>query len=227
MRDATYVVFSSDNGPQDEHWTNNNKGAFSNAVGRPGPFRGCKGSLYDGGHRVPFIVTGPSVPAGRVDHSLLSAVDWLPTIAALAGAPVPAGTLLRGVDVSHIWSGKAHHATTRAAPLIWRGGGGPAPCWNRSPGLAARNGDWKLLLNEDGTRVELYNVSVGQLGRSGDRFEAHNEADAQPAAVALLRQAAEAWSATTPCPYGAKPGGCHKFVADGCEAYPFPGVRGR
>lgn len=82
-------------------------------VGVQGPFRGCKGtkpivcfvqsclgSLYDGGHRVPFIVSWPGkvvvnpkfsmltdepVPAGRIDHSLLGTVDWLPTIASIAG----------------------------------------------------------------------------------------------------------------------------------------------
>eukprot|EP00947_MAST-08B_sp_MAST-8B-sp1_P005379 g5379.t1 len=80
IRNNTYIIFSSDNGGQGEHWTNNKggsgpdgttSGAFSNAVGSQGPFRGCKASLYDGGHRVPFIVSGPGVPKNRVDHSLL------------------------------------------------------------------------------------------------------------------------------------------------------------
>lgn len=64
---------------QGERWTNGNKGsgpnrdtggAFTNAVGTQGPFRGCKASLYDGGHRVPFIVAGPGVP--KVLQSTLS-----------------------------------------------------------------------------------------------------------------------------------------------------------
>ena len=84
VRNNTYVVWSSDNGAQGERWTNNKggsgpdgttSGAFSIAVGTQGPFRGCKASLYDGGHRVPFIVSGPGVPKGRVDHSL-GAVDF-------------------------------------------------------------------------------------------------------------------------------------------------------
>ena len=59
-------IFSTDNGAQGERWTSNQggsgpngdtSGAFTNAVGTQGPFRGCKASLYDGGHRVPFIVS--------------------------------------------------------------------------------------------------------------------------------------------------------------------------
>lgn len=89
IRDNTYIVFSSDNGAQGNKWTNTQPGAFDNAVGTQGPFRGCKASLYDGGHRVPFIVSGPGVPRGRVDHSLLSSVDWLPTVSSVAEACVP------------------------------------------------------------------------------------------------------------------------------------------
>ena len=108
-----------------------------------------------------------------------------------------------------------------------------------TPNKKANSGDlarfrrFRASADESGAKW-LYEGTIGAglpvvstlrtLRASGDRFEARNEADAQPAAVEQLRQAAEAWSATTPCPYGAKPGGCHKFVADGCEAYPFPGL---
>jgi arylsulfatase A-like enzyme len=92
-------------------------------------------------------VTGPGVPKGRIDHSLISAVDYFPTIAALSGNPIPTGTVLRGGDISDIWHGKVNHKTLRDKPIFQRGGGGPPPCWNRSPGLAVRNGDWKLLFS--------------------------------------------------------------------------------
>ena len=223
-------------GAQGERWTDNKggsgpnrdtSGAFSNAVGTQGPFRGCKASLYDGGHRVPFIVSGPGVPKGRVDHSLISAVDWLPTVTALAGATVPAGTLLRGVDISAILHGDENDKTTREKPLLWRGGGGPAPCWNRSPSLAARNGDLKLLTDLTGKRFELYNLSVHNLGRNGAFFEAHGEAQADhaPAVKELLDALMEWHSKETPCPFGAPPGGCDKHAqyVPGCDAYPFPG----
>ena len=88
-------------------------------------------------------------------------------MAALSGTTIPAGTLLRGHDISSVWHGEDNHVTTRPKPLIWRGGGGPPPCWNRSPALAIRNGDWKLLFNPlHMDRIELYNVSVHTFGRS-------------------------------------------------------------
>jgi arylsulfatase A-like enzyme len=61
---------------------------YSNAQGSTGPFRGRKRSLYEGGTRVPsFAVWGggtprPQIPAGAVEHTVMSATDWLPTVAA-------------------------------------------------------------------------------------------------------------------------------------------------
>jgi arylsulfatase A-like enzyme len=54
---------------------------------------------------VPFIVTGPNIPKNRVDHSLISAVDFFPTTAAIAGATIPANAELRGVDITSILHG--------------------------------------------------------------------------------------------------------------------------
>ena len=49
---------------------------------------------------MPFIVSGPGVPKGRIDHSLISAVDYFPTISALSGIPIPEGTVLRGGNIA-------------------------------------------------------------------------------------------------------------------------------
>lgn len=232
IRDHTYIVFSTDNGAQSQKW-NSGHGAFDNAIGTQGPFRGSKASLYDGGHRVPFIVTGPGVPKDRVDHSLISSVDWLPTVASIAGASIPADTLLRGEDVSDIWSGKRADVTTRSKPLLWRGGPGPGPCWQRSPKLATRNGDWKLLLNPDYEapasqqhkfpRVELYNLSVANLGVNGAFFEAQNEAAAHPDVVKAMAEPLLAWHKEVGPEH---PGSTDQQIsrgARGCEGYPFPG----
>ena len=240
VRDNTYIIFSADNGAQAERWTSNQggsgpdgdtSGAFTNAVGTQGPFRGCKASLYDAGHRVPFIVTGPGVPHGRIDHSLISAVDYFPTISALSGNPIPPGTVLRGSDISDIWHGKVNHKTMRAKPLFWRGGGGPPPCWNRSPGLAIRNGDWKLLFNPNNTsgplRVELYNMSMAGLGLNGAFFEAQNEARHYPQVVEAMVREIMPWHRSTPVPFGAADNtepDHPRFQPAGCESYPFPGT---
>ena len=239
IRDNTYVIFSTDNGAQANKWTNSkNKGAFDNAVGTQGPFRGCKGSLYDGGHRVPFIMTGPGVPKGRVDHSLLSSVDWLPTIASLGGATIPQGTIMHGEDQSAIWHGKTSNVINRTNALLWRNAGGPAPCWNRAPSLAIRNGDWNLLINptfeyfdglqltQHATRVELYNMSVNQFGTGlmNGAFlgEAQNFASYLPDVVNRMAEPLLKWhKAVGPI----SPGRTDKQMDnDGCESWAFPGM---
>ena len=174
------------------------------------------------------------MPHGRIDHSLISAVDYFPTISALSGIPIPTGTVLRGSDISDIWHGITNHKTVRPKPLFWRGGGGPPPCWNRSPGLAVRNGDWKLLFNPNEAsgplRVELYNMSIAGLGLGGTNgafFEAQNEARHYPEVVEAMVKEILPWHRGTPVPFGAPNNTAPdhpRFQPAGCESYPFPGT---
>jgi N-acetylgalactosamine-6-sulfatase len=187
LADNTVVVFSTDNGPEDISIGN----AAHSGVGSPGPFRGRKRSLYEGGVRVPFIVRWPGVvPAGRVDNtSVLGAVDFLPTVCALAGVPLPSGHRLDGTDIGQALRGTA---TPRAKPLFWE--------WrfrifghtlNKSPILAMRQGRWKLLMNPDKSRVELYDIPA-------DPGETDNLADRHPDVVAAMSQPLLAWRAALP-----------------------------
>ena len=223
----SYIIFSTDNGAQSSGFAKGGTGftnAFDNAVGTQGPFRGAKASLYDGGHRVPFIITGPGVPRGRVDHSLVSSVDWLPTVAAIAGAAIPENTVLRGEDVSDIWHGKANNVITRKKALLWRGGGGPPPCWNRSPALASRNGDWKLLMNPTRDRIELYNMSHLGLRQNGGFFEMQNMASAYPDVVEAMVAPLMAWHHSIG---PARPNETDAQLSSGCfgcNLYAFPGL---
>ena len=88
LEESTLVIFTTDNGPEERY-------VYQNAGGSAGPFRGRKRSLYEGGHRVPFIAQWgggtpkPTVAASVVDNTLLGAVDWLPTVLALAGVALP------------------------------------------------------------------------------------------------------------------------------------------
>src|SRR5690606_36345164 len=137
----TCVIFSSDNGPEDIQITN----ASHSGVGSAGPLRGRKRSLYEGGGRTPFIVRWPGrVPAGAVDDgSVIAGVDFLPTVCALAGIELPAGHALDGEDRSAVLRGAAG---PRAKSIHWEWRFRVAGhVWNRSPMLAIRDGDWKLL----------------------------------------------------------------------------------
>jgi arylsulfatase A-like enzyme len=77
----TVVVFSSDNGP----WLN-----FGNHAGSAGPLREGKGTMWEGGYRVPCIARWPGhIPAGTVCGRLAATIDILPTFAEIAGARLP------------------------------------------------------------------------------------------------------------------------------------------
>jgi len=187
LADNTVVFFSSDNGPEDIHIRN----ASHSGVGSPGPFRGRKRSLYEGGVRVPFIVRWPKgVPSGRVDDtSVLAGVDFLPTVCRLAGVELPKGFRPDGEDVSDILRGKPR---PRTKPILWEWRFGIfGYAYHRSPMLAIRDGDWKLLMNPDRSRVELYNIPQ-------DRLELNNLAERYPGVVERLSQRVLAWQKTLP-----------------------------
>ncbi len=182
----TLVLFSSDNGPEDIHIRNASHSAF----GSPGPFRGRKRSLYEGGVRLPLIARLPGVvPAGRVeDRAVVTAVDFMPTIVRMAGANA-ADLRPDGEDVSDILAGASR---ARTKPLYWE--------WrfniagynvNRSPMLSMRDGKWKLLMNPDRSRVELYDIPA-------DAMELNNLADRQPALVKDMAEKLLSWQKTLP-----------------------------
>ncbi len=92
---TTLVVFTSDNGP----WIEGHLGDYG---GSAGPLRGYKMTTWEGGLRVPGILRWPGrIPPGQVSDEMASTLDLLPTFAGLAGAALPSGRKLDGVD---LWS---------------------------------------------------------------------------------------------------------------------------
>lgn len=181
LEQNTLVIFASDNGPLP---------TFHGA--RSGIYRGSKLSLYEGGIRLPFIVRWPGrVPAGRVDErSVLAGIDLLPTLCAVAGVPMPQLASLDGLDVSAVLRGGA---LTRG-PLYWEYGRNdkffkyPE---DRSPSLAVRRDRYKLLINPDGAKGELYDLEI-------DPGEQHNLAAERPELTAELRQLVMSWRSSLP-----------------------------
>jgi len=203
LRENTFIVFSSDNGPEDLDIRN----AVHSGIGSTGPFRGRKRSLYEGGIRVPLIVrcTGRT-PAGKVDdQSVVAGVDWLPTICGLAGVKLPGGLDADGEDVSEAFLGKPRR---RTKSLMWEWRFRVFGDWvHRCPMLAIREGRWKLLMNPDRSRVELYDIP-------GDPTELDNVADRHPDIVERLSAQVLGWRKTLPA-------GPVDQVA-GSDEYPWP-----
>jgi N-acetylgalactosamine-6-sulfatase len=202
LRENTIVVFSSDQGAADirepavegvakgrkKANPNRDESVRLNAMGYNGGFRGGKFAMYEGGVRVPFIVRWPGhVPAGRSDEkSVISGIDWLPTLCHLAGAQIDAKSF-EGEDVSATWLGQQDHV--RAKPLFWK---------TSNPGSPAgiREGQWKLIdpVRPHGGELELYDIVA-------DPFEQHNVIDQHPEVVKGLKTKLEAWVSTLPKAY--------------------------
>lgn len=185
INERTLVVFTSDNGP------------YPHLPGRTVGYRGCKFSLYEGGVRLPFIARWPGiVPEGVTDSkTVLASVDMFPTLCQLAGAELPSNTAFDGIDRSAALRGTP--IATRGRPLMWEYGrnekffGYPKLLGDRSPKLAIRDNDWKLLVNADGQGAELYDLST-------DPRESRNVAKDHPEEVAHLQSDLLKWRRSMP-----------------------------
>lgn len=186
LTENTIVIFTSDNGPSDGAGYYRNGGA---PPGSSGPFFGRKGSLYEGGIRMPFIIRWPGhTPANRIDnHTLVAAFDLQPTLCALAGIPTPENKVCDGLDMSAAFLGRS---IQRPQPVFWEFGvhenvrlGDKA---HRSPRLAMREGNWKFLINPDGSDAELYDLST-------DLAERRNLAGRLPTQVTDFSQRTLSW----------------------------------
>lgn len=126
LAESTLVFFCSDNGP----WL-----IFGNHGGSAGPYREGKATTFEGGHRVPAVAWWPgAVGAGRVYDGIATTMDLLPTVAALAGAPLPADRTIDGKDLAPILLGDRLTGERYEAFFYYRSGRLEA----------VRSGNWKL-----------------------------------------------------------------------------------
>lgn len=183
----TLVLFTGDNGPMP---TYNHQ--------RTGGLRGSKLSLYEGGNRLPLIVWWPErAPAGVVNQTtVMSGLDFFPSLCAIAGVDVPGpmAAQLDGQDLSQAFTGGA---PMRTRPIFWEYGRNdtsfhyPGVARDRSPNVAVREGDWKLLVNADGSGTELYDLAA-------DPNETANVAEGHAAIVKRLTRLAMDWRRSLP-----------------------------
>jgi arylsulfatase A len=139
LAENTLVIFTSDNGSRarDEGGSN-------------APCRGTKGTTWDGGQRVPFIVRWPeTIKAGQVSSEIVSSVDLLPTLVTLAGGKIPEERKIDGLDLSKLLKGNTEKSPRDT--FVY---------YLKNELHAVRKGDWKLHFyrTADGHVKELYNL---------------------------------------------------------------------
>lgn len=133
LRENTIVIFTNDNGGE---WLSRNAPLFHH-----------KGTVWEGGIRVPAILRWPGrIPGGRVSRQVGITMDLTASILAVTRTPLPVETRLDGIDLFPVLEARA---PTIERTLFWRVVG------NR-PQQAVRSGDWKLVL--DGARPLLFNL---------------------------------------------------------------------
>lgn len=190
IADETIVVFTSDNGGNTHSMTNRDAvNRRRQAAGDPtvaryrkwaghrpptnnAPLRDGKGTLYEGGVRVPLIVRFPGrIEVGTTSDALVACPDVYPTLLDLAGIPAKPAQTRDGVSYAGVLLGRS--AAARDSHVIWFPG--------HRHGAAAYAGDWKLIrreepLAEGGPVRELYNLA-------DDLGETTNLAEQQPEKV--------------------------------------------
>ncbi len=178
----TVVFFSSDNGPSVEtrNWLDGTEDLYYG--GSAGIFRGHKGSLFEGGIRMPAILSWPAhVPPGQVCDEVGAMMDIFPTFLEIAGAQLPADRKIDGLNI---------------LPMVTKGAPSPHEriFWEYNKQLAVRQRKWKLVLNgrEDFGRpadeVHLADLET-------DPGERTNLADQEPDLTKELTRAAKEWLA--------------------------------
>ena len=138
--DNTLVLFSADNGP--EHYAYDR---VKNSGHRSmGPLRGLKRDIWEGGHRVPFVVRWPGVvPAGKVNAGLISQIDLYATIAAVVGGDIAPDSAEDSYNQLALWKGT--DLSTRDT-LVHN---------TNANGYALRHGDWVLIAAKTGAVTKV------------------------------------------------------------------------
>lgn len=171
LLDNTLVIFTSDNGGNTR---------------LTAPLKGGKGQLYEGGIRVPLLVSGASIARpGREITTPVATIDWYPTLLELAGLPPPSSQVWDGASLGPLLRGDGELKRER---LFWH-----FPCYvgRSTPSSAVREGNWKLIqFFEDGGKFELYNLQT-------DPGEKRNLTSSEPEKLRQLQKVLGDWQQET------------------------------
>lgn len=184
ISDETIVIFSSDNGGlstsglvSDGGWLNPEDVVTSNL-----PLRAGKGWYYEGGIRIPTIISWPEkIDSGVVSDELITSTDLYPTILELAGIGLNRDQHIDGTSYAgHLTEGRPVHRET----LFWH-----YPHYinlGQNPVGAVRHGDFKLIEHFEDQTFELYNLK-------DDIGERHNLIDQLPEKAEQLKELLQRW----------------------------------
>ena len=180
LREDTIIVYLSDHGFSAE------ERAFYGG-GWAGPYRGYKFTLWEGGIRVPCIISWPgTLPEGVERGQIAHSMDWLPTLAAMAGVNI----LEEDIDGTDIGDIIREDAPSPHEVMHWEKGGS----W------AVRQGPWKLVTygdattDEDGKEIEKVPYFLSNMDE--DVTETKNIADQHPDIVERLKNLHRDWVRT-------------------------------
>ncbi len=176
LDENTLVMFSGDNGTT--HLEQEVDYKFFDSVG---PLRGLKGSLYEGGIRVPTIVRWPGkVPSSSTCREPAVSIDFYPTLVEAAGATMPKEQVADGKSLLPLLGDPSAKLAREA--IYWH-----YPHYHHSrPSVAVRAGDWKLIEFFDTGERELYDLS-------DDLGESSTLVTAKPDQAARLAGLLQAW----------------------------------
>ena len=167
LRENTFVIFTSDNGPEGR----SDKGGRTR--GSTGGLRGRKRDSHEGGIRVPAIVRWPGkIEPGTVSETPIIGSDIFSTVLDILEVPLPDDRTIDGVSMVPALAGED---LDRPVPLFWRTHIAPADSH-----AAMRIDEWKIVANEELTRFQLYQIEE-------DWKEEHDLAAEKPEKLAEMK----------------------------------------
>ncbi len=180
LTENTIIVFQSDQGHSEE------ERAFGGG-GFTGPYRGSKFSVFEGGVRVPAIISWPGhIPGNAVCDAFASNIDWFPTLAEYCRLTLPSRKI-DGLSLTGVIASK--QAASPHKTFFWQSQG-----TKENPQWAVREGNWKLLHNPRFARAgEMDPQSFMLIDLQADKGESRNLSQQHPDVVERLTQLYRKW----------------------------------
>lgn len=194
LRDNTIVFMSSDNGPsvEERNWLNGEEVSYTG--GSAGGLRGHKGSLFEGGIRVPGIISWPAgLPAGVELDSPGVMMDLLPTVLeAVDGRPAEDASV-DGRSLLEMMQQAGGATPSNGSAANSPGGDERTVYWEYEGQFAARSGRWKLVLNGREMMVSPVVVVRGLFDLVADPTESTDLSSRHPDVVATMAAGLREW----------------------------------